>query len=264
MDIPLREYYSVTRAAELLECKVEDLLHWASIGAINLYVEFNEGKGHVRFHTDSDELHNKYINEIIPVMDGPSYVHSIYSENDTHKKEFFKKSSPVISSFPCFFKGFWSLPFNCFGYTSLYEIKPSSFDLWASPNKKMFVYFESDEYLYFDMTDFYIMKSDFIILKGCENMVDLPNYYNGGVLRPIMGVDKKPHIAEYHSKKRESVLKAAIYMKANYPALCENNTKWAEAINEHAHKFWENGSPPLAIDTIADLLGKALSDPKQS
>lgn len=55
MGMPLREYYSVVRAAELLGCKVEDLLHWASIGAIKLYVSFEEGRGYVRFIGDGVE-----------------------------------------------------------------------------------------------------------------------------------------------------------------------------------------------------------------
>lgn len=67
------------------------------------------------------------------------------------------------------------------------------------------------------------------------------------------------HTKEYHAAKREEVLKAAIYMKVNNPELCPNNTKWAEAINDHAHKFWPGGTPPLSTKIISELLGKALS-----
>ncbi|KOR04324.1 hypothetical protein ABW48_03630 [Pluralibacter gergoviae] len=67
------------------------------------------------------------------------------------------------------------------------------------------------------------------------------------------------HTREYHAAKREAVLKAAIYMKENYPNLCLNNTKWAEAIHDHAYKFWPEGEPPLTIKSISELLGKALS-----
>lgn len=34
MAIPLREYYTLSRAAELLDCKVNDLIHWAFIGVL--------------------------------------------------------------------------------------------------------------------------------------------------------------------------------------------------------------------------------------
>ncbi|MGL6147950.1 MAG: hypothetical protein ACRC1V_05710 [Plesiomonas sp.] len=67
------------------------------------------------------------------------------------------------------------------------------------------------------------------------------------------------HTKEYHAAKRESVLKAAIYMKVNHPELCINNTKWAEAISDNAYKFWGDGETPLSIKSISELLGKALS-----
>ncbi|EBX2144793.1 hypothetical protein DRD92_09515 [Salmonella enterica subsp. enterica serovar Newport] len=36
MPLPLREYYPIERAAELLECTVDDLLHWGENGRIRL------------------------------------------------------------------------------------------------------------------------------------------------------------------------------------------------------------------------------------
>ncbi|GKN10117.1 hypothetical protein NUKP76_52860 [Klebsiella variicola] len=57
MGMPLREYYRIHRAADLLKCEVEDLLHWASIGAIKLYTTFESGSGFVRFLGDGI---NKY------------------------------------------------------------------------------------------------------------------------------------------------------------------------------------------------------------
>ena len=59
MGMPLREYYRIHRAAELLECKVEDLLHWASIGAIKLYVSFEHGNGYVHFFGDGVKEENR-------------------------------------------------------------------------------------------------------------------------------------------------------------------------------------------------------------
>lgn len=38
--LPL-EYCTVERASRLLECEVEDLLHWAKLGFINLYINFD-------------------------------------------------------------------------------------------------------------------------------------------------------------------------------------------------------------------------------
>jgi len=56
MAIPLREYYSLSRAAELLDCKVEDLIHWASIGGVNIYLSIESGMGYMHFCNENDEL----------------------------------------------------------------------------------------------------------------------------------------------------------------------------------------------------------------
>ena len=38
-NIPPLEYCSISRAQKLLDCEIEDLLHWHDIGAINLCVK---------------------------------------------------------------------------------------------------------------------------------------------------------------------------------------------------------------------------------
>ncbi|MCL6376738.1 hypothetical protein EXT57_05100 [Pectobacterium brasiliense] len=40
-NIPALEYCKLDRATELLECKINDLLHWAEIGAIELCINFS-------------------------------------------------------------------------------------------------------------------------------------------------------------------------------------------------------------------------------
>ncbi|MDU7134747.1 MAG: hypothetical protein E6325_25625 [Enterobacteriaceae bacterium] len=268
MVMPLREYYSVARAAELLGCKVEDLLHWASIGAIKLYIEFDEGNGYVKFRDNSDEI--QYMHSIYPVNDGPCYVHHIYCNDNKKTQDFFKEKleKPLEEFLPCLFKGLWALPYEFFGYSQLYEVSPSLDILWLSPNSKMLICFESDEYITPKIDGIYLMKSDFIKLsikkskksEDGDEVIELPNYYNGGIERPELkrfGATKKEHMTEFHAQKRESVLKAAIYMMCNHSELCENNIKWAEAINEYAHKFWEDAKMPLSVEKVAEIIGKA-------
>ncbi|HGB5416235.1 TPA: hypothetical protein ACIVQF_001815, partial [Salmonella enterica subsp. enterica serovar Muenchen] len=45
MTLPLREYYPIERAAELLECTVDDLIHWAMVGSIRLYIKIDFAYG---------------------------------------------------------------------------------------------------------------------------------------------------------------------------------------------------------------------------
>ncbi len=73
---------------------------------------------------------------------------------------------------------------------------------------------------------------------------------------------KKPHgNAENHARNREAVLRVAIAVKANFPDLCKTNRSWANAIDERAWRFWPEGEPPLALDTIERLLGDCMKLP---
>lgn len=52
MPLPLREFYPIARAAELLECTVDDLIHWAMAGCIGLYLKIDYAEGEIGI-TDS-------------------------------------------------------------------------------------------------------------------------------------------------------------------------------------------------------------------
>ncbi|ECX4751537.1 hypothetical protein F6B59_24325, partial [Salmonella enterica] len=45
MSLPLREYYPIERAAELLGCTIDDLVHWAEVGSIQLCIKLNNSFG---------------------------------------------------------------------------------------------------------------------------------------------------------------------------------------------------------------------------
>ncbi|WP_224717764.1 hypothetical protein [Pectobacterium versatile] len=192
MGMPLREYYPVKRAAELLGCDVSDLFHWASIGAIKLYVSFENGTGFVRFFGDgvknedrdlerfteeqfdsSLRLKTQFFNQKFS-NDISSRVYSTYSGN--------RFDGEYINgrNYQCEFSGLWALPHSAFGVAELYDFQPGFNDFWCSVNNNMFVSFETDELLNFEVEDFYIVKSDFLVIKKCSDGEELPNYLNGG------------------------------------------------------------------------------------
>lgn len=228
MGMPLREYYGIQRAAELLECKTEDLLHWASIGAIHLFIEFESGRGYVHFCDESDGMSDEYINGL-GIGDGSSYVHHVYSSDDVELSDFFKTTPPMDDVLPCLFQGLWALPPCFYGLNCIYnDVITTSYDLWLSHNKKMFLLFESNEPLCFCLNDLYIMKADFeLIVKG-EGKI-LPNYYNGEV--------KKPEIESGESVIRVS--KAAkdaikVLIKTHYPEFSGNYKKISDVLSAEA------------------------------
>ena len=69
------------------------------------------------------------------------------------------------------------------------------------------------------------------------------------------------HIERYASI-RESILKAAIYCKAEWPDQCSESIRsWANQIDAKAPFFWPDGEPPLSRETIERLLGEAVKLP---
>ncbi|EGJ1636327.1 hypothetical protein IHG37_000129 [Salmonella enterica] len=63
MSLPLREYYCLPRAAELLGCDIDDLLHWAKMRKIYLCINLKNAKGKIDvfdWRKDYQELINKY------------------------------------------------------------------------------------------------------------------------------------------------------------------------------------------------------------
>lgn len=59
MPLPLRDFYSTERAAELLGCELDDLVHWAMNGCIRLYVKIDGAKG-MLLEQDVEDVINDY------------------------------------------------------------------------------------------------------------------------------------------------------------------------------------------------------------
>ncbi|ELY7055859.1 hypothetical protein SNT90_003930 [Salmonella enterica] len=82
MPLPLREYYPIGRAAELLECTVDDLIHWATVGYIRVYLNVEQAYGTVSIF--EKHLYPKNINLI---TDGTKYEKVIDLLNKGYENE---------------------------------------------------------------------------------------------------------------------------------------------------------------------------------
>ncbi|WP_434666504.1 hypothetical protein ACMYSO_18050 [Klebsiella sp. B345] len=266
MGMPLREYYSVVRAAELLGCKVEDLFHWASIGAIKLFVSFEEGHGYVRFIGDGVKKENRNLDR---------FTEEQFESAQHLRDELFKekhtidKFSRVVSLmryedidldslpreerfYPCSFSGLWALPQNAYGMTALYSFQPSLDDFWFSAESKMFVSFEMDEFLNFDVEDFCISKSDFVLIKKCNDGDEFPSYINGG--KEKIEPSKNPD--EAHSTK--TINKRAQFIKSLL------RIHYGNEVAESPRRFLEDDNSEISKDfkiiNITPPSGKAVQD----
>ncbi|MCQ8234100.1 hypothetical protein [Pectobacterium carotovorum] len=247
-NLPERDYYPLDVVAKKLGCEIRDLFHFASRGYLTISLMMPVFVG-ARISVHGDMTLNLLSDVHLEEIDDKKTVDEVKITNLASMYDV-SVSSEYEGALSATIGGLWDLNmggaemFECFGFSTtktIGAIYPTGLDI----NVSFYAHFESDkakiksEYLF-------VTKDNLSLFCEEEITVHTQN-------------KERPHITEYHSKKRESVLKAAIYMKVNHPELCINNTKWAEAISDHAHKFWETGEPPLAMDTIADLLGKAVS-----
>lgn len=74
MPLPLREYYTVDRASELLGCTVDDLIHWAMVGCIRIYIKVDHAYG-VLVCQDLSELAGS--GDFAEVMEGTEYKNNL-------------------------------------------------------------------------------------------------------------------------------------------------------------------------------------------
>ncbi|EEG0814204.1 hypothetical protein GWB67_08805 [Salmonella enterica] len=74
MPLPLRDYYPIGRAAELLECTIDDLVHWAMVGCIRLYIKIDHAYGLLK-EVSLDDLPEKDYFDVI--TDGTEYKNKL-------------------------------------------------------------------------------------------------------------------------------------------------------------------------------------------
>lgn len=74
MPLPLREYYTIDRASELLGCTVDDLIHWAMVGCIRIYIKVDHAYG-ILDCLDSRELVG--YGDFAEVMEGTEYKNNL-------------------------------------------------------------------------------------------------------------------------------------------------------------------------------------------
>lgn len=100
MPLPLREYYPIGRAAELLECTIDDLVHWASTGCIRLFIKTNKSIGFVSSSCIfTHRPRNADFGVIISGTDHEAKLND-FLEKSTSKNlslsEFFKKLNDIL------------------------------------------------------------------------------------------------------------------------------------------------------------------------
>ncbi|EID3014300.1 hypothetical protein LB105_004229 [Salmonella enterica] len=99
MPLPLRDYYPIERAAELLDCTVDDFIHWAITKRILIYIKIDSACGIIDEHPITDFLDRTDFSD---VLSGTIHEEKIIDLNEELKNdvcdivEYCKKKSIII------------------------------------------------------------------------------------------------------------------------------------------------------------------------
>lgn len=277
--LPPLEYCHIVRASRLLECEIEDILHWHEIGAIKICIRL-DGTEKIHSYISEFTLSKLYDSGVTIGVDIPkklSFQSSIciYNEYD---------STPLPLRSDIDRTKYKSTLFNtlveCYGFWALVPYQYNSSDdntdiiVYSTDIEDKFNIRFSIEERKFAIEDMFIMKHDIDMLLG-SNGETLPNYINGK--SPPIESDttkiegKKIHRnQEINSSKRERILLAAMYVMKNYPNEClrkngkESLAATAKAVCNHSYSLFGTEEPPITnVRIISEIIADGYRLPKE-
>jgi hypothetical protein len=293
--LPL-EYCKLDRAATLLGCEVEDLIHWGSIGAINLCIkdpgvasllvlsmlgEPLDCADSATFKIDGD-------GELSPQL-------SDYSRCATDAKSSDDQDSVLLTEickYDAYLYGLWAFSYlydndltsgikrrtalvPCFQSDESYEIYAvlKTKEELADHTAAAWLGLDDDDFSDFTINDLWVVRPDLEKLyDAIHGDGKLPNMFNDPkAARKISKIDaqiqsnrQKPHHrSESTAINREQVLAAAVNVRENYPDECQGFSKWAQAVVNHSRIYWpELDEPPLTLEKIERIIASAMNNGK--
>lgn len=252
-------YFRIRKAAALLECTADDLLHLGATGNAEIMApvvspgifEWSIGMDGIGPNKTEHSIRRTFdaTDRIILTMDDlavveaigwvvPSFLYSI-----PLAREITKDSHPYCKQ---------SLDLKSDSIAPS-EISPQT--LWQVANP-----YEQD-------AERTTIDHLFISKKELGRLVNGQPLDSAALARKKKVNEKNSEATNGHTERyasvHESILKAAIYCKNKWPAQCgEFNRTWAQLIDDKAPLFWsKEGKPPLSRDRMERLLGEALKLP---
>jgi hypothetical protein len=279
--LPL-EYCRIDRAARLLGCEVEDIIHWGVIGAIDLGYKLTNMRGGL-IVDDEQFTNSPDVKEWF--SSGDFFAHkqlSMYASFAVDMENSLAVKGAADSSAFSFSgeaSGIWFIS----GTEIEFVFENGGFDI--SQELSMVMAAHSHDYglcpMFAAMLEgdeiYRLSASNLVITRHCLLKLQrsiatgevLPNILNSAELaqrarkqEATIKAGPPHHSAERHATNREAVLKAALYCKEYFPEQCKTYRDWAYTIDQKAPLFWpKTGIPPLSRARIERLLGEAYKLP---
>ncbi|AKF36512.1 TPA: hypothetical protein PXS10_002131 [Yersinia enterocolitica] len=289
ISLPEKKYFPLNRVEREIgiACDVEDLIHFAAIGEVELCVKINWQRyfDPDSIATDDIRIFSRYDYEkarkALTETDYTghpelSYLEVAYETDITVFEEqiIYIGEPKDLIHIPVEIKGMFAVSSELFSFSEKALIDGGIF------YEKTLKLPRANDFSVYDITS--RSGGDGIKytptgISGLNYPVSINNLYItnvelerliSGKTHSVLAQDKcndKPNHGnvERFAAKREQILMAAMYIQKEYPEKCKTYVDWAKQIDISAISFWpDTGKPPLEIDGIERLLSKVF-DPKK-
>ncbi|SFN99622.1 hypothetical protein [Xenorhabdus japonica] len=287
INLPERKYFPLHKIEREIgiPCDLEDLIHYAVIGELEICVKVNWQNG---FDMDSIEADGMRVfsrynyvkaTEALTLWNGEepplTYIELAYETDVTLIEEQIRYNykQKDLEHRAIEINGLFALSNELFRFSENKLLKGDIF------NEAVLTLPKSDNYKIYDLTaraeeegiDYKPtaisgIKYPVSIDKMLITKTELQRFINGNMEheRTEKEIIKTPHgNGERFAAKREAILMAAMYIQKKYPDRCNTYTEWAKQIDLAALEFWpQEGKPPLEIESIERLLSKVYNPSK--
>jgi hypothetical protein len=296
------EFCSIERASRLLECEIEDIKHYISIGAIGAFVLAKniklpidlvfQGIESSRLLKNAEQLFEKELTfkKLTEVIHDKKLESS---ELELSKIEiptsyivpedlFGDESSSWIPCFEVVASGIWKVSSE-YSLERIFSGDSASVVGHACDRKGIELQPETppDDNCYWGnaieiegitISDVILIQHDLLILFDAFYLgAPLENIYNSQRVRDDRAKAQTQNLPSNkihgntvtNSLRRQEILEFAIYVKSAWPDQCKNAVKWAKLIEEKALIKWDTGEPPLSTRKIEEMLRNVVKDPVQ-
>jgi len=249
------EYCSFERAAKLLNCECEDLIHWNKIGAISIAFEPKNLAGDlsVSFYENSAANIEKY-NHSYNITEDLNFYGSNFNSKRGHKEGVYFHQLRYGFNFSGYISGLWVISFGVINENNVILITnkpPKGYNLFQPVNRSdkicsTFFIYKGEEEISLELSEIFITRLDIEKIWAATILGEpMDSYFTGKPRedKPIIPNSVSLTQSARHDKNRQRLESAAKKVLANHRNECVDKgdklvfTRWAAATMKYKNNY---------------------------